>query len=508
MPFLAQYTIRSKQAYIFRTNRMVEIVGASLIIRDTFLDLFRCAEAAGLRCEQDDGSSFSMAETLRCFQDGALDAVELFRGGGNDTVLFRDVETFKRANEAYTRFVLERYPGLLPFCVGSVAECVDYRADYSALMTKVHHCKSAMQNGRVENAQPFARLNQTTLQAVCVENRRGQRVEYRTAESDAKYRKGLQSAMTDEATRFLDSIARDERQSLLAVVHADGNSMGVKLQNMLGNETDYDFCVNHMRTFTREVHRLFASGGKAAVERCRLGLAEKYPAEPKNNQLVRWIVADGDDATFICNAKFALELTQAYLEGVETAGRELGKSYSACAGICVFHSHYPFSRAYELAEQACSNAKKPVHENRKEQAWVDFHYLRSGVNGELEDIRELHQTQRCIARPWFVCGEQPPADRQLETLKQLDGLLKDAKVARTQIKNLGAAFEASPEDGELSWRRICYNAGHNNLRRKSEELFNGDPAMLYRALYDMSDFYDVWFQKRGEKYGTAQDPIA
>ena len=504
MPILAQYTIRSKQTYIFRTNRMVEIVGASRIIRDTFLDLFRCAEAAGLRYKQDDGSGFSMEETLRRFQDGTLDAVELFRGGGNDTVLFRDEETFRRANAAYTRFVLERYPGLLPFCVGATAKCVDYRADYSALMTKVHRSKSAMQNGRVENAQPFARLNQTTLQAVSVEDRRGQKPEYRTAESDAKYRKWLQSAMTDKATRLLDSIARDERQSLLAIVHADGNSMGVKLQNMLGNETDYDFCVNHMRAFTREVHCLFTGEGKAAVERCRSGLAEKYSDEPESNMLVRWIVADGDDATFICNAKFALELTEAYLEGVEAAGRELGKPYSACAGICVFHSHYPFARAYEVAEQACSSAKKPVHENMKEQAWVDFHYLRSGVYGELEDIREMHQTHRCIARPWFVCGEQPPDGRQLETLKQLKLLLKDARVARTQIKNLGAEFEVSPENGELSWVRLCYNAGQNTLQKKAEELFNGNPVMLYRALYDLSDFYDLWFRERkGEKHGSA-----
>ena len=41
---LAQYTIRSKQEYIFRSNRLLDIVGGTEMIRDAFDWVFAAAE--------------------------------------------------------------------------------------------------------------------------------------------------------------------------------------------------------------------------------------------------------------------------------------------------------------------------------------------------------------------------------------------------------------------------------------------------------------------------------
>ena len=439
-----------------------------------------------------------MDEVRRQFSAGALDAVELFRGGGNDTILFKDDASFLAANAAYTRFVLEKHPGLLPLCVGVEVEGRDYREDYAALMAEADRRKNAMQAGRVENAQPFARKDRTTLQAISVEIRHGNEVEYRTAEADAKYRKGTRSEKTEEATRLLDALAKDDERSLLAIVHADGNSMGVKIQKKLGDHADYDYCVNTMRAFTQEIKTVFSEKGKDALEKRRKALVEAYPDERLENLMVRWIVTDGDDATFLCNAKYALELTKAYLKGVKAAGDEVGVSYSSCAGICVFHAHYPFARAYELAEQACDNAKKKVHQTELEQAWVDFHFIHSGVNGDLEDIRDLHGTKDCIARPWFVCGEAPPLHGNLKQLEELNRTFHEFKVNRGQIKTLGAELEGLKEAGEQVWKRLCYNTP--GLKGKTDTLFQNEDAM-YRAFYDLSDFYDIWFRRGGGEGG-------
>lgn len=508
MPVLAQYVIRSKQSFIFRSNRLKEIVGGAEIIRDTFDVLFRCAEIAGLKCERDDDPTrpFSMEDVRRRFDAGELDVMELFCGGGNDTVLFRNRDAFRKANEAYTRYVLEKYPGLLPLCVGVEVKGVDYRADYHELMVEADRRKSAMQSGRVENAQPFAQMDRSTLQAITKEviYKDGEIIatEYRSAEADAKYRKGLLSEKIEEDTKFLDELAKDGTRSLLAIVHADGNRMGIKIQNKLGEKTDYDFCVNAMRAFTREIGSVFTDEGRKALERRRAELAKAYPDEKPKNQLVRWIVTDGDDMTFLCNAKYALELAKAYLRGVKEAGEKKGVPYSSCAGICVFHAHYPFARAYELAEQACDNAKKPVHHSGREQAWIDFHYQRGGVNGELADIRALHMTDNCIARPWFVCGDAPEQDaKRLGQLEALNKLLRDAKVVRGQIKSIGQKMEVSPEACELAWNRLCYNVQTVDLKEKANTLFSGDTDALYRALYDLSDFCDLWFRKGGDTNG-------
>ena len=81
-PILARYSIRSKQEYIFRTNRQVEISGASKIIAGAFEDLFQYANEAGFKCERfisnpqsKTPSRFSLADVLRRFEDKSLDMV-------------------------------------------------------------------------------------------------------------------------------------------------------------------------------------------------------------------------------------------------------------------------------------------------------------------------------------------------------------------------------------------------------------------------------------------------
>lgn len=510
MPILAQYSIRAKQEYIFRNKRMlelIEIVGASDIIRDSFDDLHREAVGAGLdyrkiaKEKTDKAKRFDMDAVNAAFRDGTLDAVELFRGGGNLTVLYRSREQFRTANEAYTRYVLERFPGLLPLCVGVETDCLDYQADIRKLTELAAHKKEAMRQGRVENAQPFARQDRSTLRAIAVEIRRkdgtGETVEYRTAEADAKYRKGVISVKTDEPSKWLDDLAKDGRRSLLAIVHADGNAMRVKIRNKLGANTDYTSCVNVMREFSAEIEDVFIRRGGEAVEQRRQELAKTYPEASEKNLRIRWMVRDGDDVTFLCNAKYALELTKAYLQAINSS-----ESFSACAGICVFHAHYPFYRAYDLAEQACDNAKKEVHKSGREEAWLDFHYLRSGVNGDLEDIRELHRTRDCIGRPWFFCEKKQPASvRRLDRLEKLIALLQAAGVARTQLLALGDELETSQDAGELVWRRLCYNTIAPADARKMEALFDNEKERLFRALYDLSDFCDLWFWRGGNRNG-------
>ena len=126
MPYvLAQYTIRSKQEYIFRSNRITEIIGASDNITKSWDILFDQADKvfgqSGTAGKRRKGSrirqSFICRKTEKAFKEQALHMVELFRGGGNDTVLFDSRDNFEKVNKAFSRYLLEHYPGMIPMAV-------------------------------------------------------------------------------------------------------------------------------------------------------------------------------------------------------------------------------------------------------------------------------------------------------------------------------------------------------------------------------------------------------
>ena len=524
-PILAQYTVRSKQEYIFRSNRLQEIVGASAMISQSFDLLFSCAERLGIKTERG-GGAFRMEETLRKFREGELDMVDLFVGGGNDTVLFRDRDVCRRVNEAFTFAVLKDRPGMIPMYAGVPIQpdeggAYNYREDYAALVRAAEAEKKRMVPGRGRYAVPFARTDRTNFQPQSIRVNIGGSEMWLSDEACAK-----RTFSRRDDVRFLDELVTQRgEESLLAIVHADGNNMGVKIQHKLGGATDYDVCVTAMRQFTANISNVFTKAGRDALERRGAELAEleRKKERPKLDDSafqVRWIVSDGDDATFICNAALAKELTDAYLRGVSEYRTEDDSEevYSSCAGICIFHSHYPFARAYALAEQACDSAKAPVHKTAAargsapgapiEQAWLDFHYIHSGVGGDLDELRELHQTGRRMARPWFVCGQSTKESgaKSVEKLDRLARILVGHKVSRSNIKTLGAIYEEDPAQGQLEWERICYHnrqQGAGLLQEEAESLFSESHEELMKALYDLSEVYDLWYGK--EAVSGAED---
>lgn len=88
---------------------------------------------------------------------------------------------------------------------------------------------------------------------------------------------------------------------------------------------------------------------------------------------LRPLVYGSDDSTFVCDARLAAILTPYLIERFEYYSQhalvefkqqftEIGAQFpdklTACAGITIFKTHYPFARAYALCEELCQSAKK------------------------------------------------------------------------------------------------------------------------------------------------------
>ena len=91
--YLALYDCRSKQEYIYRTNRIKEITGGSALLADIFSDFFN-SDNIELRINADWKNSAVPENYLEYFSESDLDAEVIYEGGGNVCVIYRDKETF------------------------------------------------------------------------------------------------------------------------------------------------------------------------------------------------------------------------------------------------------------------------------------------------------------------------------------------------------------------------------------------------------------------------------
>ena len=497
---LAQYTIRSKQEYIFRTNRMVEIAGASENISQSWNILFNQADEIGKKLRRvSENTPFCMEDVKRLFDEQKLNGIELFCGGGNDTVLYDSIETYWGVNKAFSRFLLENYPGMIPMAV-ACEYSGDYDKDYANLMKQSDIEKNKMISGQSDFILPFSMMDRTTFQPYSdIINIAGSSVRV-TDEAKAKRKMGLKIREQDETVKLLDDlITKKGEESLLAVVHADGNNMGNKISEMLTDKKDYDSCVNVMREFTADTAKAFGKSGLDAMQKCQQQLKEDYKDKYDEKAFFfRKIIADGDDMTFVCNARFVMDYVRAYLEAVQNYNNKGEKEwrYSSCAGICIFHSHYPFARAYSLAEQACESAKKNVHgECIKEESWVDFHYIHNGVGGDLEQIREHQRVTGCMAPPWRIDIKANTDRKNYNTLRILTDIMKENGVSRSDIKIIGSEMEGSYSYGKFELNRVYGH--HRNLENKIKQKLKIDKEEdLLPIIYDLSEVYDLWFVRK------------
>ena len=512
MALLAQYTIRGKQDYIFRTNAMREITGASALIRDAWDLLFREAEKAGVRTRKIDPAEESFPADPDDALAGGIGMADLFRGGGNDTVLIRDTETLRLVNAAFTHAILTQCPGMIPMCA-AVTAGNDYPSDYRRLMEAAEREKNRMMPGRDLAMAPFSMFDRRTSQPIAHLQKVRSQLSQLTSEAWSKQEKAASDNRITRENAWLDHIAESENdRRLLAIVHADGNNMGIKIRKLLSGKTSYSECVPLMRAFTHSTAEAFTGKAKQALEKYAAGKsAEARQAGRKDEYIVRWIINDGDDATFVCNAQSALELTKVYLEAVSTSqgipdGSGQPFRYSSCAGICICHSHYPFSTAYALAESACDNAKRKIHtaedDGIREEAWIDWVYVRSGIMTDVEELRKAQRTDGRIARPWAAVCSNP---QEIMTLSNLDTLADQmcvrCGITRTNIKSIGAAWEENPAEGRRELQRLIWRSP------KLKEALSGypDTETVMKAIYDLSEVYDLWYAQRpGEPKSGAE----
>lgn len=177
-----------------------------------------------------------------------------------------------------------------------------------------------------------------------------------------------------------------EDAAWLAVIHADGNGLGevfnafaARLPRGAGAEPGWRDYVVAYRAFSFALDRVNRRAVAAALE------------TPAGRVPLRPLVVAGDDLTVVCRGADAMGFTARYLDAFERLSRQepaitalMPEGIRAGAGVAIVKPHHPFHRAYELAEALARSAKTVKGDG---VSALDVHVSFDGAS-DLEIVRD------------------------------------------------------------------------------------------------------------------------
>lgn len=403
------------QDYIFGSNHLKQIVGASYLV-ECAIRKWLASFLPGPNNVIDIENDHFTEQTIE--KDG-LQAEVVYVGGGNAVIIFADREEAVLFARRLSRKVLEEAPGLRIMIAHQ-----DYDWDAERLNDVLDRVQHRLAEKKA-NPPPSSPLLGLGVTAGCVftglpavGSIQEDDLEGRLISSECKAKLGAFKEAEERLTNYLkscldlneyrpvtnfDDIGTKGEKSYLALVHTDGNGMGKRFQEV-GRH-----CTSN-RQWVVEQRKLSASVQKAAREALLATVKQLVGAITVENghqsiggvirvnhgddgRLIlpfRPIIFGGDDLTFVCDGRIGLQLTAYYLKIFSQQILSDGKPAFARAGVAVVKTHYPVARAYSLAEDLCRSAKKYIQEadNTGQLSALDWHFATSGHVRRLEEVRE------------------------------------------------------------------------------------------------------------------------
>jgi len=504
------------QGYVFGSNKLMENIGGSeLVEMATHGWVYEALPAVNNLVDARTGA-LDVGHTI-----DSLDAELIYAGGGNTVILFKTLELAHQFTSRLTRRVLRDAPGL-----ELVVAHRRFDWDKDALAEVVSTTLAVDLARKKQNRVPSMPLlglgvtmpcSSTGLVASQVINKQPVSQDI-IAKSDLLVQDRGHSRLKEkmprveagqwEIPRDLDQLGRHKgEESYIAVVHADGNGMGKRVEAIAARyntpEQNRDY-INGIRGFSRALEEAATKALASVVDL----MADAFSADPelanhhRNRFPLRPIVFGGDDVTFVCHGSYGLSLAVRYLEAFEKATTEEpafgGVPAYACAGVALVKTHYPFARAYRLSEQLCRSAKRMLKENRIEGSALDWHVAISGIAGSLEEIRhreysvregQLNMRPVLLHQPASIWRTWPVFKKIIDEFVDEDGEWFNR---RNKVKALREALRGGI-DAVIDFRRT-YQL--DTLPRMGPEIVRGyqdtgwaDGRCVYFDAIEMMDLY-------------------
>lgn len=488
--YLYGAAVQGIQNFIFQTNQLCDIVGASELVENICTTLFR-------KLVQGDD------EKNKRIPDTEYENNSIIHAAGNIKHIFTDAEECKRIVRDFPRKVVEYAPGItISQAVVELDDKNDFGEQVDDLEKKLRAQRNKPMASTTIGLMAMHRNPNTGLPAVA----RIKEEKYLDTATLAKRNMSeetIQRLCNDAFGKEIpkEQFAKDieditDKNDWIAIIHADGNGLGQIVQKY-GDKPD------QFKKFSTNLDKNTKAAAVSAFEYIR----KKYELKDKEIIPIRPIVLGGDDFTVICRADLALDYVTKFIEEFEEKNKDY--NLTACAGIAYIKSSFPFYYGYELAESLCSAAKKDTKKFNQEcpASCIQFHKVQDSFVEDYQDIikRELHPTEKISFKfgPYY-CGKQPmPAGRwSVEELKnaaiKLDSEEKEGNAVKSHIRQwltLIHEGQTAKADQKLwrmkelyrgsEWEKLINKLTDNKVMRKETNENDKKIDVTYYPAYDV-----------------------
>lgn len=474
--FLYGAAVQGIQSFIFQTNKLREIVGASELVEEIctskFKDLFK-----------QDGVEYN-------------DSNCILHAAGNIKYIFNNEQECAKIVRVFPKAIFEFAPGVTVSQAVVVFDNIEWKEDMPIFVEKDVDGKNrkvfqSFKNAvnelekrlRIQRNKPMRsatlglmgieRSRQTGLPVVDFRKVKKEmtRVDAGTRakldmfkhadEPEFELTKSLCNTAFGKEKLYSRQIAYDieemtEKNDWVAIIHADGNGLGQVVQTIGTDEKKF-------KEFSESLDKATKEAAVAAY------ISVKGKFDEEEFIPIRPIVLGGDDFTTICRADIALDYVTEFVKQFEektTFVEQYEKlsfdKLTACAGIAYIKSSFPFYYGYNLAEALCSQAKKDAKADLKEgelpKSCLMFHKVQDSFTEDWAAIakRELTPQPNISFQfgPYYLCEKagRMSIKKLTELADELNG--KEGNAVKSHLRQWMSLLHDNPEMAKQKLLRL------------------------------------------------------
>lgn len=381
--YLYGAAVQGIQGFIFQTNKLREIVGASDLVAQICTTVF--TDLIG----------------KTAFEGGSPQAEMVVSAAGNIKCLFRDEKLCKKAVSEFSRIVMLKAPGItISQAVVELSQDGDFASAVEELEKRLRIQRNMPAPSLTIGLTAIERSHTTGFPAI-TEDDDGKWIDEGTNKKRAAAnRQDLTLCRKSFGEQIKNENVPNElkyitgKNDWIAIIHADGNGLGKIIEKKGHDKTE-------LHKFSTDLDDATAKAAQASYQ------AVRQAFDIKKTIPLRPIILGGDDMTIICRADIAFLYASEFLKNFEQETAKKGMRLTACAGIAFIKSKFPFHYGYQLAESLCEQAKKDARQLASNSpSCLMFHKVQGAFFDNYETIVRqeltLPQNRSFVFGPYYL----------------------------------------------------------------------------------------------------------